>query len=119
MRFNPPPLAWEERATALSRLYFRPQYFGLEYVDAQQPALYVSNHTIYGMLDSPLLYEKLYKDKGIVLRSLGDHFHFDVPVWQLRKQVMDALESELDMLRGIRAKDHDAGFLRTLLTRHR
>lgn len=82
VRFNPPPLAWVERATALSRLYFRPQYFGLEYVDAQQPALYVSNHTIYGMLDSPLLYEKLYKDKGIVLRSLGDHFHFDVPVWR-------------------------------------
>jgi len=82
VRFNPPPLAWVERATALSRLYFRPQYFGLEYVDAQQPALYVSNHTIFGMLDSPLLYEKLYKDKGIVLRSLGDHFHFDVPVWR-------------------------------------
>lgn len=273
VRFNPPPLAWVERATALSRLYFRPQYFGLEYVDAQQPALYVSNHTIFGMLDSPLLYEKLYKDKGIVLRSLGDHFHFDVPVWrdilkqggavpgtpencarlmqagehilvypgggrevakrkgeqykltwktrtgfarmaiengypiipvaalgaddaydvvvdaydvmqnplgrwllnrpainrkvrggdvlmpiakglgptpiprpekfyfafgkpistaafagkaddkeqvwQLRKQVMDALESELEMLRGIRAADHDTGFLRTLLTRHR
>lgn len=82
VHFDPPPLQVVERATALSRLYFRPQFFGLENVQADRPALYVSNHTIYGMLDSPLLYEKLYKDKGIVLRSLGDHFHFDVPVWR-------------------------------------
>ena len=81
-QFNPPSLDAVERATALARLYFRPQYFGLDNVDAHQPALYVSNHTIYGVLDSPLLYEKLYKEKGIVLRSLGDHLHFDVPVWR-------------------------------------
>lgn len=82
VHFNPPSLDLVERATALSRLYFRPQYFGMENVDPYQPALYVSNHTIYGMLDSPLLYEKLFKDKGIVLRSLGDHFHFQIPLWR-------------------------------------
>lgn len=82
VRFDPPSLDAVERATALARLYFRPQYVGLDNVNAAQPALYVSNHTIYGVLDSPLLYEKLYKDKGIVLRSLGDHFHFGVPVWR-------------------------------------
>jgi 1-acyl-sn-glycerol-3-phosphate acyltransferase len=81
-QFDPPSLDAVERATALARLYFRPQYVGLDNVNAAQPALYVSNHTIYGVLDSPLLYEKLYKEKGIVLRSLGDHLHFDVPVWR-------------------------------------
>lgn len=80
--FDPPSLDTVEKVTALSRFYFSPQYFGLENVDRSRPALYVSNHTIYGSLDSPLVYEKLYKDKGIVLRSLGDQFHFDVPLWR-------------------------------------
>ncbi len=82
VHFDPPSLDAVEKVTAFARFYFSPQYFGLENVDARQPALYVSNHTIYGGLDSPLVYEKLYKDKNIVLRSLGDHFHFDVPVWR-------------------------------------
>ena len=82
LNFDPPSLKAVEWATALSRFYFKPQFFGLENVDALRPALYVSNHTIFGVLDAPLLFEKLYKDKGIVLRSLGDHFHFSVPLWR-------------------------------------
>ncbi len=82
VHFDPPSLEAVERATALARTWFRPQFFGLDNVNAGQPALYVSNHTIYGLLDSPLLFEKLYKSKDIILRSLGDHFHFDVPVWR-------------------------------------
>lgn len=82
VQFDPPSLDVVERATALARRYFSPHFIGLENVDAHKPALYVSNHTIYGMLDSPLLYEKLYRDKGIVLRSLGDRLHFDVPIWR-------------------------------------
>ena len=82
LNFAPPSLKAVEWATALARFYFKPQFFGLENVDALKPALYVSNHTIFGVLDSPLLYEKLFKDKGIVLRSLGDHFHFSVPIWR-------------------------------------
>lgn len=82
VHFDPPSLRAVEKATAFSRFYFNPQYFGLENVDALKPALYVSNHSIYGVLDSPLLFEKLFKDKNIVLRSLGDHFHFEVPLWR-------------------------------------
>lgn len=80
--FNPPSLKKIERATALAQQYFRPQFFGLENVDAQRPALYVSNHTIFGGLDSPLVYRKLLEEKGIALRSLGDHVHFDIPLWR-------------------------------------
>ena len=82
VHFDPTSLRAVEKATAFSRFYFSPQYFGLENVDALKPALYVSNHSIYGVLDSPLLFEKLLKDKNIVLRSLGDHFHFEVPLWR-------------------------------------
>lgn len=80
--FDPPSLQLVERVTALGNYYFRPQFIGLEHVHAGQPALYVSNHTIFGSLDSPLLYRKLFMDKGIVLRSLGDHVHFDIPFWR-------------------------------------
>lgn len=80
-RFTPPPLKSVKAANRLARFYFNPQFQGLENVDPLKPALYVCNHTLYGMLDGPLLYEKLYEDKGIVLRALGDHFHYKIPVW--------------------------------------
>ena len=79
--YTPPSIETVKRATAAARSYFRPQYFGLENVDPSQPALYVCNHTIYGFLDGPLLFQKLYEEKGIVLRALGDNAHFKVPLW--------------------------------------
>jgi 1-acyl-sn-glycerol-3-phosphate acyltransferase len=79
--FNPPPLKYIHAANALSRFYFKPQFLGLENVDPLRPALYVCNHTLYGMLDGPLLYEKMLEAKGILLRPLGDHYHFKVPLW--------------------------------------
>ena len=81
-RFTPPPLHTVKAANALARGYFKPQFTGLENVNPINPALLVGNHTIYGMLDGPLLFEKLYESKGIVLRSLGDHMHFKVPLWR-------------------------------------
>lgn len=80
-RFTPPPLRQIKAANRLARFYFKPQFQGLENVDPLKPALYVCNHTLYGMLDGPLLYEQLYEEKGILLRALGDHFHFKIPLW--------------------------------------
>ncbi len=79
--FHPPSLDSVKRANAPARKYFSPQFFGLENVDPLQPALYVCNHTIYGFLDGPLIFEKLFEEKGIVLRALGDHAHFKIPLW--------------------------------------
>lgn len=79
--FTPPPLSTVERALKLQELWFDPHFYGLENVDAERPALYVANHTIYGSLDAPLMYSMLYREKGIVLRSLGDNFHWKVPGW--------------------------------------
>jgi 1-acyl-sn-glycerol-3-phosphate acyltransferase len=82
LHFNPPPLKWVEQALRFHEHYFHPTFFGFENVTADQPALYVANHTIYGWLDSPLLFLALYREKNIVLRSLGDSVHFRIPLWR-------------------------------------
>lgn len=61
-RFNPlsPKLAhW---VTALPWAYFDPVFMGLDRPDLRRPALWVGNHTLYGMLDTPLPYEHLYRE---------------------------------------------------------
>ncbi len=75
-----PETMW--RMTALARFWFSPIYLGLENVRKERPCLYVGNHTIYGVLDIPLYMARLYRDKGVVLRGLGDHFHYRVPLWR-------------------------------------
>lgn len=62
--------------------YFSPVIMGLENVDKDHPALYVANHTLYGLLDVPLYGHKLYEEKEILLRSLGDDMHYKVPIWR-------------------------------------
>lgn len=81
LSFTPPPLSSLNSFLALHNAYFKPEFFGLENVDKSQPALYVGNHSIYAILDTPLIYQGLYEHKDIVLRGLGDSFHFDVPFW--------------------------------------
>jgi 1-acyl-sn-glycerol-3-phosphate acyltransferase len=63
------------------RFWFKPQFFGLEHLDLRRPALYVGNHTLYGIMDAPLMVQGVYEETGIFLRALGDHFHFVTPVW--------------------------------------
>jgi 1-acyl-sn-glycerol-3-phosphate acyltransferase len=46
------------------------------------PLLFVGNHTLYGALDVPHLFLALQEQKGLWLRGLGDHAHFQVPVWR-------------------------------------
>lgn len=82
MDFTPPPLRRMQRALWLQRQWFPPQSYGLEHLDADRPALYVGNHTIYGILDAPLMVLDMYEKTGIYCRSLGDHVHFKVPGWR-------------------------------------
>ncbi|MDX1693821.1 MAG: lysophospholipid acyltransferase family protein [Ketobacteraceae bacterium] len=90
--FTPPPLETVEKALKLQKAYFDPVFFGMSNVDKNKPALYVSNHTIYGNLDGPLIYLALYEEKDIVLRSLGDHFHFQIPGWRTLLQNAGTVE---------------------------
>ncbi len=64
------------------KLYFDPQFFGLEELDVSRPAMYVSNHTVLGVLDGYPFAIELYLQKGILLRALADTMHFKIPYWR-------------------------------------
>lgn len=76
----------------LQRFYFRPTFLGAEHIDAARPAMYVGNHTIYGVLDSPMIIDYLYSQHHIAIVSLGDHIHFKVPGWNKLVQNMGAIQ---------------------------
>jgi 1-acyl-sn-glycerol-3-phosphate acyltransferase len=78
---TPPPVRFRWGLEAL-RWYFAPQYLHLERADPRRPTLFVGNHSIYGVLDVLLFADRLYRERGIVLRSLADRNHFKVPVWR-------------------------------------
>lgn len=82
LTFSPPPLSRLQKALFLQKKWFAPEFFGLENVDRTKPALYVGNHTLYGTLDGPLMVLGLYQHNGVFLRSLGDHIHFQIPLWR-------------------------------------
>jgi 1-acyl-sn-glycerol-3-phosphate acyltransferase len=79
--FRPLSVSLFRAALALPRRYFRPVFRGLERLDLSRPALWVGNHTLYGLIDVPLLVEHLFLEHGVALRSLGDRGHLKVPLW--------------------------------------
>ncbi len=64
-----------------ARAYFNPEFLGLWELDLSKPALWVGNHTLFGLTDAPLMIEHLYTQYGVLLRGLGDRGHFSVPYW--------------------------------------
>ncbi|MDF1630293.1 MAG: lysophospholipid acyltransferase family protein [Alcanivoracaceae bacterium] len=79
--YRPPSAGRIRRMLTLQRWYFTPKLLGAENVDPSRPGLFVGNHAIFGVIDSPLFASELYSRTGVYPRSLGDHFHFDVPGW--------------------------------------
>lgn len=79
--FKAPSLTLLERLLYLQYRYFAPHFEGAENVDPARPALFVGNHAIFGVVDSPLFVTELYRHTGVYPRSLGDHVHFRTPVW--------------------------------------
>jgi hypothetical protein len=69
------------RLFAVARAYFNPEFLGLRELDLEKPALWVGNHTLFGLSDAPLMVEHLYTQYGVLLRGLGDRGHFSVPYW--------------------------------------
>ena len=64
------------------RLLTAPMFHGVEHVPTDRPFLLVGNHTLMGVLDVPLMLLGLHERTGVVVRSLGDHLHFQVPLWR-------------------------------------
>lgn len=79
--FEPPSVESLQWLAGPLRTYFAPKLFGLEHVHPRKPALYVGNHSIYGLIDLSLFGAELYQQKGIYLRGLADRGHFLVPGW--------------------------------------
>jgi 1-acyl-sn-glycerol-3-phosphate acyltransferase len=80
--FTPPPAKTMGRLLAMHRLWHRPWMNGLENIDPKRPTLFVGNHTLYGMLDVPLLGYEVYQRKGVYIRGLADRMHYKIPVWR-------------------------------------
>jgi 1-acyl-sn-glycerol-3-phosphate acyltransferase len=75
------PSASALRLLAPWRRLASPAVMGLEHIPHERPLLFVGNHTLYGLLDAPLMIAELYERRRIFLRALGDHVHFKVPLW--------------------------------------
>ncbi len=58
-----------------------PVFFGMEHIPKRGPVLFVGNHTIYGLLDLPLMVMHVHRERGLFMRGLGDRAHFHVPLW--------------------------------------
>tara|TARA_R110001592_G_scaffold229659_5_gene486341 strand:+ start:1560 stop:2336 length:777 start_codon:yes stop_codon:yes gene_type:complete len=63
------------------RRWFPPTLQGAEHLDPERPALFVGNHTTYGMIDIPLMQAEIYNASGIWLRGMTDHLHYRLPPW--------------------------------------
>jgi 1-acyl-sn-glycerol-3-phosphate acyltransferase len=64
------------------RALLSPVVLGLEHVPRAGAVLLVGNHTVYGILDIPMLGLEVYAATGRLVRGLGDHNHFAVPLWR-------------------------------------
>jgi 1-acyl-sn-glycerol-3-phosphate acyltransferase len=79
--FEPPAIESLQWMISPLRAYFAPKLFGLEHLHRTKPALYVGNHSIYGLIDLSLFAAELYREKHIYLRGLADTVHFSIPGW--------------------------------------
>lgn len=64
------------------RLLTSPRFFGLENLPRRRPFLLVANHTLMGVLDVPLMVLEIFEKRGLFIRPLGDHMHFQIPLWR-------------------------------------
>jgi 1-acyl-sn-glycerol-3-phosphate acyltransferase len=70
------------RTLAPLRALHSPRCLGIANVPRRGSVMLAGNHTVYGLLDVPLMFAEIYEQRGRVLRSLGDHAHYSVPVWR-------------------------------------
>jgi 1-acyl-sn-glycerol-3-phosphate acyltransferase len=59
-----------------------PVAVGLEHVPREGAVLLAGNHSIYGLIDIPMLAFEVFEATGRLVRGLADHNHFALPVWR-------------------------------------
>ncbi|HXH20251.1 MAG TPA: lysophospholipid acyltransferase family protein [Chitinophagales bacterium] len=80
--FNPPPENFVWKFTQPLRDYFTPEFLRFDIIEPDKPALYIANHTIYGITDWTLFIAEVYHRKNIFIRTLSDNMHYTIPVWR-------------------------------------
>lgn len=80
--FEKPSKDLVRKVIAGAKLYFDPQFSGLDEFDASRPALYVTHHNVTGTLDGVFWAAQFYLEKDVFCRSLVDDFHYKIPGWR-------------------------------------
>lgn len=83
------------------RAWTSPVFHGLENVPPEGPALLVGNHTVYGVIDAPLIFFEIHRRYGVWVRSLADHAHWKVPVWRTIMNVGGSVDGTRDNCRAL------------------
>jgi 1-acyl-sn-glycerol-3-phosphate acyltransferase len=78
-----------------------PKFFGLGNVPADRPFVLVGNHTLFGLLDVPLMLLGLRQARGVSVRPLGDHLHFRIPGWRDLLGLFGTVEGTPDNCRAL------------------
>ena len=84
--------------------YTQPSFFGLENVPSQGPVLYVANHTLTVMIDTPLISKELYTQKDIFLWTLGDHIWYKYEFQQKLGAFMGGVQGTREILEQLFSK---------------
>ncbi len=59
-----------------------PRFLGTARVPRNRPVMFIANHTLMGMIDSPILMLGIHEHTGHFPRSMGDNIHFKFPGWR-------------------------------------
>lgn len=70
------------RALAPLRALHSPRCEGIENVPKRGAFLLAGNHTIYGVLDVPLMVAEIHGQRDRFPRGMADHAHYAVPLWR-------------------------------------
>jgi len=59
-----------------------PVSIGAERIPRHGPVLLTGNHSVFGVIDIPMLGIEVFEKTGRTVRGLADHNHFALPVWR-------------------------------------
>jgi 1-acyl-sn-glycerol-3-phosphate acyltransferase len=89
------------RALAPFRALAAPRFYGIENVPREGAVLLVGNHSIYGLIDPPLMVAEIYTQRGRFVRSLAEHAHYRLPGWRDLLQRGGAVRGTRDNTRAL------------------
>ncbi len=100
-----PPPAPLIRAADLAlepwRAWTSPVFHGLENLPESGPALLVGNHTVYGIVDAPLIFFEIHRRRGVWVRSVADHAHWMIPGWRTVMDLGGSVDGTRDNCRAL------------------